>query len=123
MTSHAPTHGTRVSYQAGCHCLRCRTANAVYISALRQSRLKGRPPLGSLISAKDTWIRIRQLKAAHLTDRDILQRLGLRRRALHVHPDRVRLRTALKVRLLWRALLSDFPNDYADAHTVDITPS
>ena len=102
------THGTRQSYQqAGCHCLKCRAAEAAYRASLRQQHLKGKPPLGSLISAKDTWIKIRQLKAERLTERDILTRLGLQRRALHWHPDKVTLRTALKVRLLCRQLLLD----------------
>lgn len=100
-------HGTRRHYKAGCHCVPCRAAEAAYRARLRQLHARDRQPLGTVVSASETWKRIRSLRAEHLTDSEISRRLGLRRRGLRVATDRVTLITALKVRRLCRSLLMD----------------
>ena len=57
------------------------------------------------MSAVETWKRIRALRAERIGDGELLRRLGLRRSSLHLHPERVTLRTALKIARICRALL------------------
>ena len=105
------THGTRPSYQAGCPCVQCRAAEAAYRAALRHTHRMKQIPLGTIVSAVDTWKRIRALKAERVTAGAISRRLGLRRCGLALHADRVTLKNALKVRLLCRALLMGRDDD------------
>jgi hypothetical protein len=99
------THGTRAAYQAGCTCVGCRAAEAAYRARLRRQHRLKQLPLGTIVSAVDTWKRIRALKAERVSASAISRRLGLRRGGLALHADRVTLKNALKVRLLCRALL------------------
>lgn len=95
-------HGTRAAYQAGCQCLPCRAANAAYIGHLRGLQRRGKSALGQYVSAKATQQRIQQLLQERFTKGEIARCLGLKRRILEVHPDVVRVKTALRIRLLWR---------------------
>lgn len=49
-------------YQAGCTCTPCRAAEARYRAGLRKRRAQGRPILGALVPAADTWRLLRQLR-------------------------------------------------------------
>lgn len=100
-------HGQRSTYQAGCACTPCRAAEAAYRAALRRRQGRGLPPLGSLVPASDTWQRIRAFQREGLSKAALAHALGLKSRELSLHPVRVRLRTALKVRRLYRQMLSD----------------
>lgn len=101
------THGTRPAYQAGCRAVCCRAAEAAYRVRLRRLHRLHRVPLGTIVSAVATWRRIRALQAERVTRAEISRRLGLRRSGLRLHPDRVTLKTALKLRRICRALLMD----------------
>jgi hypothetical protein len=102
------THGTRQCYQrTGCDCTPCRAAEATYRATLRRQWATGKPPLGAHISAADTWRKIRQLHQEQLSNADIASRLGLKRRRLEWQADVVTVRTAVKVRLLFRLLMNE----------------
>jgi len=46
---------------------------------LRRTHRRGVVPLGTIVSAVDTWKRIRQLQAEKFTGAEVSRRLGLRR--------------------------------------------
>lgn len=100
-------HGTRACYQQGCGCTPCKAANAAY--SLKYYHAKT-PPLGGLVPAFETAIRLRQLQTEGFKKRDIARLLGLRRPILELHTEpgaELRLRTALKIRRLARIYLSE----------------
>lgn len=98
-----PDHGTRSRYQAGCTCLPCRAANAVYAANLRGRKARHLPLLGALISPKDAARRIRQLKLEGYTAARIAQLAGFKDRHLQFTAhSRIRLRTYLRIRRVAR---------------------
>lgn len=103
-------HGTRQTYQAGCHCVPCRAAEATYRAGLRRQHARGKLPLGATISAVEAWRRIRQLQVERVSRTELSRRLGLQPRPLRVHPDRVKLRTLLRIRHLYRQLVLEGPD-------------
>lgn len=104
-------HGTRQTYQAGCHCCPCRAANAAYIAQLRRQHATGHTPLGAHVSGVEVRRRIQQLLIERFTRAEIARRLGLKRGRLELHTDRVTLRNVLKVRRLYRlAMGGEGPN-------------
>lgn len=99
-------HGTRHCYQYDhCRCTPCRAANAAYQARLRRARAQGRQPLGTLVPAVDAWRKIRQMQAEHVRKSDVARRLGYRQPMLQWDRARMRLRTVLKVRRLFRLLM------------------
>lgn len=103
-------HGTRSSYQAGCHCVLCKSAEASYRRALRRTRAYGKHPLGMLVPAFETAHRLRQLQTEGFTEADLAALLGLHRHRLELHTEpsqRVRLKTELKVKRIARAYLTE----------------
>lgn len=105
------THGTRKAYQAGCLCLLCRAAEASYRANLRAQHLHQRPPLGTLVPAAEAYRRLRQLKAEGFSRARLATELGLKTPRFRWHPDRITVRTLLKVRRLARRYLSDVQED------------
>lgn len=99
------THGTRKTYQAGCGCDPCRAAEATYRQQLRAAVRAGRRPLGTVLSPVEAQRRIRQLKAEHVTAKQIAAALGLVHHAPRLHPDGITLRKLLKIRRLHRLVL------------------
>lgn len=96
-------HGTRASYQQGCHCLTCRGAEAAYHRWLRAGR--PRSTLGSTVPAGPA----KQLVAAFVregyTKRQLSRLLGyLRPGPIRLHT-RVTMRNWLRLRWLARRLL------------------
>lgn len=100
-----PDHGTRSRYQSGCHCVACRVAEAMYRKTLRGKHVKGLPILGAIISAVEAHRKIRQLKAERLSKAEIARRLGLKRPILEWHPERIRIKSALRLHRLIRELM------------------
>lgn len=103
MKESAP-HGTRTTYRTGCRCLPCKAANAIYEHTRRQRWRDQHPPLGHRISAAQTAKQIQALLIERCTHAQIARALGRRTRTFRL-PDRITLRTALKVRRLYRALM------------------
>lgn len=109
-------HGTRQTYQSGCHCTPCRAANASYIAHLRTLKAQGRQPLGILVPAADTAKRIRQLILEQMKRKDIARELGLKSPILqlHTHPGAwLRLRSVLRIRRLHRLKCGAIGSDHA----------
>jgi hypothetical protein len=105
-----PPHGTRARYQRSCRCVPCRAANTRYQVALRLLVRHGRTPLGVTVAAAETWRHVRALTADGITRRDIAIALGLARPRLDwpTGPGaKMRLRTVLRVRRLWRQWCDD----------------
>lgn len=107
----APDHGTRCRYQAGCHCLLCKAAEATYRQQLRTLQAKGRTPLGTTLSAKEAGAIIRALLTERYRRRQILDATGLE---YHTLPrlnasTRCRLATVLRLRRAARILLGENP--------------
>jgi hypothetical protein len=108
-------HGTRRQYQrARCRCTPCKAAEAAYRARLRARHARGQPILGSHASASTTWRLLRSLRIEGFTKAEIARRLGLRRPRLSVHPERVTLRTVLRVQWLYRTVMSE-PSDSFDS--------
>lgn len=102
------THGTRTCYQqTRCRCVDCRGAEAVYRQRLRRIHRDGRAPFGTIMPAKEAHRLIAKLRAERFTTREIAKHLGLKRRLYTVHPDRIRLRTLLKLRRLVRLYVQE----------------
>lgn len=97
--------GTRAAYQAGCTCLPCRAAEATYRSQLRRRHALGKLPLGALVDATVTWRFVLALQREGVRKSDLAKRLGLVWPVLHLHPRRVRRRTALKIRRIYRQVM------------------
>jgi hypothetical protein len=105
----AMIHGTRRTYQDGCSCTPCRAAEATYRARLRSRHARGLPILGALVSASETWRRIRQLRPELDTQGEIARRLGLKRPIVELHtgPDaKTTMRTLLRVKRLHRLILT-----------------
>jgi hypothetical protein len=79
----------------------------MYRAALRRQHASGKLPLGSHVSAAETWRTIRHLRREHFSQAEIAGRLGLPRRRLEWDADVVTVRTALRVRLLVRRLMDE----------------
>lgn len=103
----AQRHGTRSTYQQGCHCMPCRAAEANYRAALRRLRAKGIQPLGATISAVEAWRRIRQIQTEHVAKAEIARRAGLPSPRLRLHPTRITVRTLLRIRRAYRLFILD----------------
>lgn len=108
-------HGDRRTYQAGCTsgpdgtpCTPCRAANAAYISQLRQRHAMGKPILGALVPALETWRLLRQLKPECLpqTYGAIALLLGYGYPMLQFGRQRIRERTRRRVQRLCRERLA-----------------
>lgn len=95
-------HGLRRTYAAGCRCLECKVANAVYEQQRLARHRKGLPLMGAKVDAAETWKLIRRLQAERFTKAMIARALGLRGKSLKLDADRVTVRNALKVRRLFR---------------------
>lgn len=107
-----PDHGTRSRYQAGCRCIPCRAANAIYVAHLRSLKAKGLPALGTLVNAKEAGAHVRAILVERYSRRQLLAQTGLER---HTLPrlnatTRCRLKTVLRLRRAYRYLVAD-PND------------
>lgn len=97
-------HGTRRLYKLGCRCTACRASNATYWAQWHQQRARGKPPLGSLVNAKQAGAHVRQLLCDGFTKAELARRMGLRKPYdLKLSATtQIRLRTALKVQRVWR---------------------
>lgn len=102
-----PAHGTRACYLHGCHCDPCKAAEAAYRQQLRHDHRAGIQRLGSVVSPVEAQRHIRQLKAEHLTARQIAQQLGLVHHAPRLHPDGITVRKLLRIRRLRRLHLAE----------------
>ena len=92
-------HGTRKTYQShGCRCTPCRATNAEYQTAYRDRKRRGLPMLGSVVSAVETWRQLRLLTTEYETEAALAQRLGLKGGRIRYGRQRIRLKTALKIR-------------------------
>lgn len=97
-----PTHGQRSAYVRGCRCCPCRSANAAYIRAYRA---KTGPSLHTTVPAYRVHLMMRSLRA-EMSIAEFERRLGLKRNYWRMKArSRVTLRTAIKVRRLFRALM------------------
>lgn len=93
------TCGMRSSYQAGCRCVPCRAAEAIYRAKLRKRKAKGLPLLGALISPVEARRRIRQLKGEGYTKARIADMAGWKNRHVQLgRQQRLRLATVLRIR-------------------------
>lgn len=102
------THGTRATYQTGCHCVPCRAAEATYRSQVRRLHARDRVPMGAYVPASEAARAIARLLIERYSKRQVARLAGLERRTLVLSTDqRVRLRTLLKVRRVTRMLLED----------------
>ena len=109
-------HGTRARYKTHCPCTPCRAAEAAYRAQLRRLRVHGRQPLGILVSAAATWRQLRALESEGISRRMIADTLGLARPRIDwaCGPGaRMRLRTVLRVRAIWRRWCDDEPDAVA----------
>lgn len=102
LTQPDQVHGTRKTYQQGCTCRPCRSAEAQYRQALRTLKAHGKQPLGSLVAANLTWRQIEALRIEGFSYPEIAQRIGLRWPQLRLHPEVIRLKSALKIQRLYR---------------------
>lgn len=110
------THGTRACYQSGCRALACRAANAAYEAQYRADKRAGKVRLGSLMSAAETWQRLRQLKPEFHTFGHIAVRLGYQTPpsrklpSLRLQKEACTVRNMLRVRRLYRLLMTNGPH-------------
>lgn len=102
-------HGQRRTYAQGCRCRPCKVSNAAYQQRLVARKRAGRPMPGAKVDAKETWKLIHRLMAERFTKAMIARALGLRGKSLKLHPDRVTVRNALKVRRLFRQRMGEPP--------------
>lgn len=97
-----PACGTRAKYQAGCRCLHCRAANALYEAQYRQQKRDGRPLLGSLTPAARTHTLMKALRA-EMSRRQLALALNWYRNYTRIQrAGTVTVRTALKVQRAYR---------------------
>lgn len=101
------SHGTRQCYQRGCRERICIAANAYYVARWRYDKAHGKPRLGSLVDAKPAWKHIESLRIEGLSYGAIALRLGLRWPMLQLCTDQITLRNYLKVRRLYRTLMTE----------------
>jgi hypothetical protein len=106
-------HGTRRQYQTGCTCTPCRAAEAAYRQALRRLRAEGKIPMGVHVDAKQMWKQIKAMRVERMTYAEIARRLGLHTPRLYLHPDRVTLKSLLRVRALYQRLMLEQPDGAA----------
>lgn len=101
-------HGTRRGYRAGCRCLPCRSANAVYEARRAAARLAGHPFLGSRVSAARTHILLKVIRTEGISNRRLGRELfGSYRAYKRVHAEaQCELRTALKVQRFYRLVVA-----------------
>lgn len=100
-------HATRASYQAGCRCVSCRSANAAYEVDYRRLKAEGRSSLGIRIPAARTHILMKVIRGEHWSNhragRDLF---GSYRAYCKVRrASRVTLRTALRVGRFYRQMV------------------
>ena len=88
-------HGPRRQYQAGCRCLPCRSANALYMTDLRTRYASGKPPLGQVLPRHVATRVLRSIQQEGIGWRDLARRLGVRRFELRGRG--VRWRTVLRL--------------------------
>lgn len=107
MPEGAVDHGTRSRYQAGCRCVPCRAAEAIYRAKLRKRKVKGLPPVGRVVSAIEARRRVRQLLREGYTRARLAEMAGRKGGHLppvlsnmRIDPKRagIRLRTHLLIR-------------------------
>jgi hypothetical protein len=103
----ADGHGVRRTYQQGCRCAPCTTANQAYSASYRSARRAGRPPLGAHVAGTEAARVIASLLEDGYLKRDIATWLGHRRPVLHWRrvngrPAGVTLRTTLRLRVIQR---------------------
>lgn len=103
-------HGTRRRYQQGCRCVPCKVSNNRYQSTVRTLRAKGKLPLGSRVAAARTWKLLRQMLPEFGGEAELARCLGLHRPYLRMHPERVTVRTALRVLRLYRLTMVENPD-------------
>lgn len=101
------THGTRQTYRTGCHCTPCRAANAAYIAHLRQLHAVGRKPLGALLSGAEAQRYIKALRIERFSRAEIARRLGLKSPKLRLDTPRLRYRSVLRLRRLYRENMAE----------------
>lgn len=77
------------------------------MAELRKDHAHGTRRLGMTIPASETWKRIRQLKPEFGSEAAIARRLGFKDRHLQFQADVITVRTALRVRLLYRQMMLD----------------
>lgn len=98
-------HAKRATYQAGCRCLPCRTANADYQARYRRRLAEGKPMLGSVISGHSTAQRVRSLLGEGYGGRSLARLLGLSHMSVWRHQTscRATIRVAVKIGRFWQA--------------------
>ena len=102
------THGTRARYQAGCHCLPCRAANADYFRQWYKAKQTGDTPLGTRIPAARTHILMKVIRTEGIANQEFASYMGWSGNYSRVKKaKRVTLRTALKVARFYRMRVTD----------------
>lgn len=102
------THGLRPTYAAGCRCLRCRAANARYITTLRRKKLAGTLILGAIRSAKEVQQMLKALHREHVTNTQLAHELGLHSAQVKVHP-RITVRKHLRIQRVYDKFMREGP--------------
>lgn len=102
-------HGRRKEYQRGCHCRRCKGAEATYRQQLRVLKLRGHQPRGARISARATWKQIRAMKPEGLTLTEIAKRLGYQF-PIHFGRSRMTRHNVLKIDAFYRQMMLEDPD-------------
>lgn len=115
--------GTRRGYRAGCRCMRCRAANALYVSLYRHRKRTGVHLLGSRVSATRTHIVMKALRA-EMSRRQLALRLRWYRNYTRIQrAETITLRTALKVQQEWRKAREGLETPALPAGQADIALS